>query len=113
MGNDSFLDVVLRTIAAVRDGAAAQCAAVEARCEARCAAAEAHADARCAAVEARPSLKYMGVWRDDATYGLHDVVTRQGSMWVSRCENNHSQPGDGGVSWTLSVKSGRDGRDTR
>src|SRR5262245_55340477 len=62
---------------------------------------------RIAELEQRPGLKYCGVWRDDATYHLSDVVTKGGSMWAAKLNHLQSEPGnDNGVGWVLAVKHG-------
>jgi hypothetical protein len=71
-------------------------------------------EARIVALEARPGLKYMGVWRADAKYSPGDVVTKHGSMWVSKANENRGTPdADGGDGWQLAVRHGQDGRDRR
>ena len=71
-------------------------------------------EARLVTVEERPAgLAYRGVWEAEATYRVGDVVTRQGSMWVSKLNENHAMPGEAPSAWALSVKHGRNGRDLR
>jgi len=63
------------------------------------------------ALEARPQMRYLGVHVEGTTHAEGDCVTRGGSMWISRTNQNRATPGlDGGVSWTLAVKHGRDAR---
>jgi hypothetical protein len=75
--------------------------------------ADRNVDDRLTALEARPAgLKYCGVWTDGENYAVGDVTTRNGSMWVSKLNQNRSIPGaDGGGGWTLAVKHGKDGKD--
>jgi hypothetical protein len=63
-------------------------------------------------LEARPdsSLKYLGVYRQDATYSEGSLVTRDGSIFHAN-KTTREAPGDGCMDWTLAVKRGRDGRD--
>jgi hypothetical protein len=72
-------------------------------------------EARIKELEERPTIKYCGVWRDDATYDEGNAVTKSGSLWIARLNHIQSEPGnDGGVGWTLAVKRGRDAsRDPR
>lgn len=58
-----------------------------------------------------PVVIYRGVWREDEIYQRGDMTTWGGSIWHCNEDNCTSKP-DGG-SWTLAVKKGRDGRDTK
>jgi hypothetical protein len=53
---------------------------------------------------------YVGVYRPGATYTRGDVVTWEGSTWLCG-EDTSSKPLEGGKTWRLVVKRGRDGRD--
>lgn len=67
-------------------------------------------EARLVTVEERPTgLVYRGVWDAAITYRLGDVCTKNGSMWVSKLNENHAIPGESSA-WQLSVKKGRDAR---
>lgn len=57
------------------------------------------------------NFSYAGVWREGKVYGVGSFVTHSGSLWHSNIFHNKTRPGDGNVAWTLSVKSGRDGKD--
>lgn len=57
-----------------------------------------------------PAMIYRGVFREGEQYERGDTVTWAGSTW--HCNDATSdKPVDGGKSWTLSVKKGRDGKD--
>jgi hypothetical protein len=55
-------------------------------------------------------LQYRGVWKP-GTYSAGSFVTHAGSMWHADKATDF-KPGEGG-GWTLSVKSGRDGKDAK
>jgi hypothetical protein len=59
-----------------------------------------------------PVAIYRGVWMDGKAYDPHDSVTWAGSEWHCQIATT-TKPGDGSKAWTLKVKRGRDGRDTR
>lgn len=64
-------------------------------------------------LETRPAgLKYCGVHDPTLVYGLGDVVTEGGSMFVSKVPTNRGLPGKSS-DWQLACKRGRDGRDLR
>jgi uncharacterized small protein (DUF1192 family) len=63
-----------------------------------------------ATLEAR-NFSYMGTWKEGKIYGPGSFVTHSGALWHSNIFHNTQRPGDGDASWTLCVKSGRDGRD--
>jgi hypothetical protein len=70
---------------------------------------------RVAELEAHPKgMEYQGTWSDGEVYQKNDCVTRQGAMWVCRVNDCQSIPGaDEGIGWTMAVKRGRDGKNTR
>jgi hypothetical protein len=56
------------------------------------------------------ALIYRGVFKDGQTYERGDMVTWGGSLW--HCdEMTGGKPIEGGKSWTLAAKKGRDGKD--
>ena len=57
----------------------------------------------------KTGIKYVGVWQKAQTYRKGDVVTHDGSMWVSLKADNSDAPGKGD-SWQLAVKAGKDAR---
>ena len=57
------------------------------------------------------NFSYAGVWKEGKIYGVGSFVTHSGALWHSNIFHNKTRPGDGNVSWTLAVKSGRDGKD--
>jgi hypothetical protein len=57
------------------------------------------------------NFSYHGVWKEGKVYGVGSFVTHSGALWHSNIFHNTTRPGDGNVSWTLAVKSGRDGKD--
>lgn len=59
---------------------------------------------RIAALEAKPSLKYMGAYRD-RPYTAGAAVTRQGSLWIAKVDTD-GVPGDS-ADWQLAVKQGK------
>jgi hypothetical protein len=68
-------------------------------------------EARVAELEQRPSLKYIGVWREGEDYVAGDAVTDHGSLWIARVNHIKSRPGTDGIGgWQLAVKKGRDAR---
>jgi hypothetical protein len=65
-------------------------------------------------LEARPKgLVYRGVWTASEKYGVGDVVTRSGAMWICKLADVGATPGVTPEAWQLAVKAGRDGRDLR
>lgn len=53
-----------------------------------------------------------GIFKADSSYVAGDVVTWDGSLWISqRSTLPTERPGDESGAWRLSVKRGRDGRD--
>ncbi len=67
---------------------------------------------RIVAVENRPVLKDMGTFNGSVKYAAGEIVTHGGSMYHCNVNDTSERPGTSG-SWTLCVKSGRDGRDRR
>ena len=63
---------------------------------------------RIAELEARPSVKYLGVWREDKVYSSGSMVTDQGSVWHAE-RATMTRPGTSN-DWVLAVKRGRDGK---
>lgn len=58
-----------------------------------------------------PAMVYRDVYADDKTYTSHDVVTHDGSLWISRCTDNAGvQPGTDPDKWRLIVKRGQPGK---
>lgn len=53
---------------------------------------------------------YCGVWQAGAHYAPGDMVTWSGSQWHCNAATGE-RPGLGNPTWTLAVKSGRDGKD--
>jgi hypothetical protein len=69
-------------------------------------------DKRVAELEARPTLRNLGVWKSDVSYGIGAAVTHQGSIWISRAVTlPGDRPGDSGDAWQLAVKRERGARD--
>jgi integrin beta 3 len=61
--------------------------------------------------EARTAMMlYRGVFQAGAVYEPGDMVTWAGSLWHCNAETT-DRPGEGGATWTLAVKKGRDGKD--
>jgi len=55
-----------------------------------------------------PAMLYRGVFAPGKLYERGDVVTWGGSLWHCNADTS-TRPGDGGPTWTLAVKRGRDG----
>ena len=55
---------------------------------------------------------YTGTFKDGQTYTKGQMVTDRGSMWFCHTDTG-ARPGDGVTGWTLAVKCGRDGKDSR
>ena len=55
---------------------------------------------------------YTGTFKDGLTYTKGQMVTDRGSMWFCHTDTA-ARPGDGVTGWTLAVKCGRDGKDSR
>jgi integrin beta 3 len=53
---------------------------------------------------------YRGVFQASGDYQPGDTVTWAGSIWHCN-EPTSERPGEGGKTWTLAVKKGRDGKD--
>jgi hypothetical protein len=60
--------------------------------------------ARVAELEARPTLKYLGTWREGKTYSAGTFITDAGSVWYCHASTS-SRPGEN-ADWQLAVKSG-------
>ncbi len=58
-----------------------------------------------------PTMKHVGIWKDDNEYKHGDVVTSGGSMWLAEKDAPKGRPGNPGSDWKLIVKKGRDGSD--
>ena len=56
-------------------------------------------------------MKYCGVWSPVEQYDAGDCVTQDGSVWHAN-QTTRSKPGTDN-SFTLAVKRGRDGKDSR
>lgn len=56
-----------------------------------------------------PVMIYQGVFTDGKTYRRGDTVTWGGSLW--HCDTETTDKPDGGKSWRLAAKRGRDGKD--
>ena len=63
---------------------------------------------------AAPAVIYRGVFEAERTYTAGDQVTYAGSQWIAKHETVGVKPdehtSDGGRTWTLSTKRGRDGK---
>jgi hypothetical protein len=57
-----------------------------------------------------PVPLYLGVWKADATYSTHDLVTHDGSTWIATQDSKGVRPGHMQKAWKLIVKKGRDGK---
>jgi hypothetical protein len=57
-------------------------------------------------LEARPLLKYLGVWRDDATYTEGQLVTHAGGLWLATTDTTGT-PSTPASGWRLIVKRGQ------
>lgn len=57
-----------------------------------------------------PLVIYRGVYKDDETYAVGDMVTWGGSVWHCTAAEA-GKPGEDTTGWVLAVKKGRDGRD--
>jgi hypothetical protein len=66
--------------------------------------------ARVKELEQRPTVKYLGIFREGKVYPPGSMVTHQGGIWHAE-RSTLMRPGDGAVDWTLAVKRGRDGKD--
>lgn len=56
-----------------------------------------------------PHMIYRGVYKSGDSYAKGDMVTFGGSLW--HCDADTTDKPDGGESWTLAAKRGRDGKD--
>jgi hypothetical protein len=54
---------------------------------------------------------YKGVYDGAVTYQRHNIVTKNGCMWVA-LKDTYGVPGES-PDWQLAVKKGRNGRDVR
>jgi hypothetical protein len=54
---------------------------------------------------------YKGVYDGAVTYSRHNMVTKNGCMWVA-LKDTYGVPGES-QDWQLCVKKGRNGRDVR
>lgn len=71
--------------------------------------------ARVAALEGAEKsagVKYSGVWQRPAAYARGAFVTHRGCLWHANADSAGQEPGKS-IDWTLAVKAGRDGRDSR
>jgi hypothetical protein len=57
-----------------------------------------------------PVPLYLGVWKADAAYSTHDLVTHDGSTWIATQDSKGVRPGHMQKAWKLIVKKGRDGK---
>ena len=62
--------------------------------------------------EREKHLKYVGVWRSDESYHVGNFATHNGNVWHCNETGTRDKPGTAS-SWTLAVKSGRDGKDAQ
>ena len=62
-------------------------------------------------LEQRPTVKYVGIWREGKVYASNSMVTDQGSVWFTE-RATLTRPGSSD-NWVLAVKRGRDGKDGR
>jgi len=58
-----------------------------------------------------PNMIDRGVYTESKTYETSDCVTYGGSLWVAQTDNPEGKPGVS-KDWRLSVKKGRDGRES-
>jgi hypothetical protein len=65
---------------------------------------------RIAALEASPT-KFVGIWTQGTEYQARSITSHDGSMWHCN-ENTKTKPGTS-PAWTLCVKRGRDGKDSK
>jgi hypothetical protein len=66
---------------------------------------------RIAELEARPTVKYLGVYRENKAYGSGSMVTAAGGIWHAN-RATCDRPGSSDA-WTLACKRGADGKDAR
>jgi hypothetical protein len=59
-------------------------------------------------LEQRPTLKYLGVWKEGQAYWPGNAVTDRGSVFICKA-NTLDRPG-GSDAWQLAVQRGRDAR---
>ena len=59
---------------------------------------------RIAELESRKSLEYRGTYRTDTEYGLNDLVTHSGMLWLCQQQGTRKKPGDGDA-WRLVSKT--------
>ena len=59
----------------------------------------------------RDAMKYCGVWESGKEYSPGNFVTDKGSVW--HCNSTTRQRPDGSNHWTLAVKRGTDGKDSK
>ena len=59
--------------------------------------------ARVQELEARPSLKYLGTWKEGKTYSVGTFITDGGAVWYANASTT-SRPGQD-ADWSLAVKS--------
>jgi hypothetical protein len=59
-------------------------------------------------LESRPTLRYLGVWKE-GHYVIGSAVTQGGSVWIAERDTDQ-RPGDGESGWRLAVRAGRDYR---
>lgn len=64
---------------------------------------------RIAALEARPTVKYLGVWKEGKAYVGGSMVTDKGSVW--HADRATMQRPGASDDWVLAVKRGADGKD--
>jgi hypothetical protein len=55
-------------------------------------------------LERRPTLKYLGTWREGRTFSAGSFVTDRGGIWYCNAATT-SRPGEN-ADWSLAVKSG-------
>jgi hypothetical protein len=67
---------------------------------------------RISAIESSSQVKYLGVWSPATSYPRGSMVTFRGAVWHAN-QATSDQPDHGSPTWTLAVKSGRDGKDAR
>jgi hypothetical protein len=68
---------------------------------------------RLATIETKAATapQYKGIWQRGTPYQPNELVTVDGSLWISLVPDNQTRPGEGPGSWQLCAKRGRDGRD--
>ena len=59
---------------------------------------------RIAELESRKSLEYRGTFRTDTEYGLNDLVTHSGQLWLCQQQGTRKKPGDADA-WRLVSKT--------